>query len=160
MKTIIIECPSCNGTGLYKGMAERDKCAVVCHNCKGSGKTEYSYNDFTGRKVREDIDRVFEDSCGYVHSSKNVTCEDDKIIKFEEGGCTYKEWLNGAEPKPVKDLYCPYIWDNRGMGNEPCSRCKEGIKGFGRISNCTFYSDKAKCWEEYEKKLEAENASE
>lgn len=150
MKTIIIECPSCKGTGLYRGMAERDKCAVVCSTCKGTGKTEYSYNEFTGRKIQKDVKRVFKDSCGYVHSDNNVEYENGKTIKFEEGGCTYEEWLDGVEPKPVKDLYCPYIWNNKGIGNEPCSRCKEGHKGFGYISNCIFYSDKAKCWEEYE----------
>ena len=32
-KTIQIECPSCKGTGLYKGYAEKDDCAVICANC-------------------------------------------------------------------------------------------------------------------------------
>ena len=59
MKEIQIECPSCKGTGLYVGVCERDGCAVVCTQCKGKGYTTYRYNDFTGRKIREGIKRVF-----------------------------------------------------------------------------------------------------
>jgi hypothetical protein len=152
MKTMIIEYPSCKGTGLYQGMAERDNCAVVCHSCNGTGKTEYHYNKFTGRKAKDGVKRVFARSCGYVHTAENCYTKEGNYIRFEDGGCTYEEWLKGEEPKPVKDLYCPYIWDNRGIGNEPCSRCKDGHKGFGFISDCEFYSDKAKCWAEYEAK--------
>lgn len=35
-RTIIIECQACKGTGLYKGMAERDGAAVVCSHCHGT----------------------------------------------------------------------------------------------------------------------------
>lgn len=143
-KEIIIECPSCKGTGLYKGIAERNQCAVICHTCDGKGFTSYKYREFNGRKHKPNVTRIFQNSCGYVHSAVN-----QKGIKFEEGGCTYSEWLSGARPKPVKDLYCPYIWDNKGYGNEPCSRCKEGC-GFGVISNCRYFADKAACWKEYE----------
>ncbi|HWQ30063.1 MAG TPA: hypothetical protein VN549_03645 [Negativicutes bacterium] len=150
MKTITIECPNCNGTGLYQGMAERDNCAVVCHTCKGTGKTEYSYNEFTGRKTMNGVKRVFTRSCGYVHTAENIVTAEGQSIKFEDGGCTYEEWLNGTEPKPVKDLYCPYIWDNRGMGNEPLEDCKIHCKGFGSISNCEIYHKKAECWAKLE----------
>ena len=149
LKEIIIECPDCEGTGLYVGLAERKGAAVVCHTCKGTGKTKYHYNDFTGRKKKENVVRVFAQSCGYVHTAEDYVGSNETIA-FSKGGCTYEEWLNGADPKPVKDLYCPYIWDNRGTGNEPRKRCAEGIKGFGYISNCQFFSDKASCWVEYE----------
>lgn len=150
--TIVIQCPSCKGAGLYQGMAERNGAAVVCHSCKGTGQTTYTYEDFTGRKVKEGVERVFAGSFGYVHTAENFQSADAGLIRFEEGGCTYQEWLNGAEPKPVKDLYCPYIWNNTGSGNEPCSRCKDGNKLGRRISTCTLFNDKAKCWEEYESK--------
>ena len=150
MPKLAIQCSSCNGTGLYVGCAERDGAAIVCHMCDGTGKTEFKYEEFTGKKVREGVNRVFAKSVGYVHSSKNVKFKEDGLIRFEDGGCTYGEWLVGVEPKPVKDLYCPYVWDNRGMGDEPCSRCKTGNTGLGRISECTFFKDKAKCWVEYE----------
>jgi len=38
-----IECPSCNGTGLYCGMGEKEGVAVVCCKCQGSGKYHYVY---------------------------------------------------------------------------------------------------------------------
>lgn len=151
METVKIVCRECLGTGLYKGMAEQDNCAVICGKCKGSGAVNYTYELFTGRKERRGITRVFKSSCGYGHSAEDVTTTDGRLIQFSKGGCSYEEWLQGAEPKPVKDLYCPYLWDTRGMGNEPLDRCKEH-KGFGYISNCLHYEDKATCWKMLEDK--------
>lgn len=151
-KTIVIECQSCGGTGLYKGVAERGDCAVVCYMCKGTGKTTFTYKEFTGRKLRDGVKRVFARSVGYAHSDKDFTTKEGETIRFSEGGCTYQEWLRGEEPKPVKDLYCPYLWENKGVGNEPCSRCNKGCIGLGLISSCDFYEDKANCWKEYEAK--------
>ncbi|MDM8130120.1 hypothetical protein QUW38_02175 [Clostridium butyricum] len=150
MKKIVIECSSCKGTGLYKGMSERENCAVVCSVCHGTGKTDFFYNEFEGRKKRTDVKRVFKNSCGYVQSDEDVTTKDGKVIKFSEGGCSYEEWLNGEEPKPVEDLYCPYVWNNTGIGHEPLNDCKEHC-GFGSISNCKKYDCKEECW----KKLKA-----
>jgi hypothetical protein len=152
MPKIVIQCPSCKGTGLYKGFAEKDGAAVVCHTCQGTGKTDFSYEEFTGRKEREGVNRVYDGTHGYGISDIDYTTAEGKVIRFSEGGCTYEEWKNGATPKPIKDLYCPYMHDNRGIGNEPLNRCKEGCKSFGLISNCTFYADKATCWREYEEK--------
>ena len=38
MKTIdmMIECPSCKGTGVYSGMGENKNVAVVCYKSKGT----------------------------------------------------------------------------------------------------------------------------
>ena len=151
-KTITIECGSCQGTGLYKGMSERDNCAVVCYSCKGTGKVDFTYNEFEGRKRRTDIKRVFKKSCGYIHSDQDTITREGKEIKFTEGGCTYEEWLNGVDPKPVKSLYCPYIWDNKGAGNEPLKDCREHCKGFGSISDCEIYHQKEECWAKLESK--------
>jgi len=145
-KEIVIECNSCDGTGLYKGMAERDECAVVCVTCQGKGSVNYSYRPFNGRKDRKGIKRVFSKSCGYVHSAKNAETITGNVINFEKGGCTYEEWKNGEIPKPVRELYCPYIWDNRGIGKEPLSDCRIHLKGFGNISGCAKYSQKDECW--------------
>ena len=62
-----IECPSCGGTGLYQGMGEGKGTAVICHSCEGSGSYmySYSYNDFTGRKIKEGIQRVYLTGFGY-----------------------------------------------------------------------------------------------
>jgi len=38
-----IVCQSCDGTGLYKGFAEKDGAAVVCSRCDGTGKEHYVF---------------------------------------------------------------------------------------------------------------------
>ena len=143
-----IECPNCNGTGLYKGSCERGDCAVICNKCYGSGKVDFEFTPFEGRKHREDVERVFRSSYGFVHTGQDFTSKDGKLVQFSKGGCTYQEWLDGGDPKPVKELYCPYVWDNRGAGNAPCSRCEEGLKWGSSIKTCKYFGDKAKCWEE------------
>lgn len=152
MPKITIECSSCHGTGLYKGCAEKDGAAVICYKCDGTGKVEFSFEEFTGRKRKEGIRRVYDGSHGYVISDKDCITKSGDVIRFSEGGCTYEEWLSGKEPAPIKDLYCPYQHDNRGIGNEPLERCKEGCPAFGPIYKCKYHVDKAKCWELYEKK--------
>lgn len=147
-----VECSSCGGSGLYCGFAEKNGCAVICSTCNGTGCEKISYKPFVKRHIKHTIKRVFKSSYGYCHGPNNVITDEGVLIRFEEGGCTYQEWLNGAEPKPVKDLYCPYLWNNRGIGNEPLNRCKEDNTLCGRISNCKYYKDKAKCWELYEKR--------
>lgn len=57
-KTIEIECPSCRGTGLYRGFAEPSGVAVVCIHCQGTGAGKITYTPFTGRKRREGIHTV------------------------------------------------------------------------------------------------------
>ncbi|HHX13228.1 MAG TPA: hypothetical protein GX731_10430 [Clostridiales bacterium] len=148
-KTIEIECKSCSGTGLYKGSTERDGCATVCTTCEGTGKVDFTYKEFEDRKLRIDVKRVFGNTCGYIHSDQDVTTKEGKLIRFSNGGCTYEEWLSGANPKPVKELYCPYIWNNKGIGDEPLQECKEYC-GFGSISNCKIYDRKHECWKKLE----------
>lgn len=87
-KEIEIQCPSCEGYGIYQGMSERDGSAVVCSSCKGTGKTIYRYREFTGRKVKENVKRIFKTSCGYVHSANDVTTQEGKTIEFS------KRWLH------------------------------------------------------------------
>lgn len=151
MITIKIECSSCKGTGLYKGVAERGGAAVVCHSCNGTGESTFSYNEFTGRKTKGGINRVYQGSFGYCIGDTDIVTDDEKEIRFSKFGCTYGEWLNGKTPEHIKDLYCPYMADNKGMGNEPLERCKQGCHGFGSISNCDYYNDKATCWDLLEK---------
>lgn len=144
-----IECPACQGTGLYIGMAERNGAAIVCHQCKGSGcyHYQYSYKLFTKRKIRNDVKRVFGNSCGYIHSAEDVVA-DGKTIKFSKGGASYQEWLNGKEPEPLKELYCPLQWSGQRW-HSPL-HCKDNFWG-GYISECPKRCDMAKCWELYEK---------
>jgi len=150
-KTIEIECPDCKGFGLYRGRCEERGSAVVCHTCEGTGKSTFTYNEFTGRKHVEGVKRVFYSSCGYQMSAEDATTKEGVLLKFTEGGCTYEEWEKGTgNPRiPVKTLYCPYEWNNQGVGNEPLKKCAIGI-GM-RIYGCSRNKDKAECWKEYEK---------
>ena len=143
-----VNCPSCNGTGLYHGLAERDDCAVVCSRCDGIGMTIVHYTKFVGRVKREDIERVFPGAFGYVHSHKDVTVETGEVLHFSKYGCTYAEWLKGAEPKPMEELYCPYMFDNQGSGNEPFLECKDRKWG-EHISSCVHFKDMKECWERW-----------
>ena len=58
METIKTECGSCQGTGVFCGMAEPKGVGVVCLNCKGTGCREIKYTPFTGRKRRDDVSQV------------------------------------------------------------------------------------------------------
>jgi len=55
------ECSACGATGLYKGFAEPEGTAVVCHNCNGTGCQTMKYTPFTGRKRKRGIKRVIGD---------------------------------------------------------------------------------------------------
>jgi len=55
MPSIVIQCESCGGSGLYQGFAEAKDCAVVCLGCRGQGWTKYSYKEFEGRKKKRGI---------------------------------------------------------------------------------------------------------
>jgi hypothetical protein len=144
-----IECQHCGGTGLYVGMAERDGSAVVCHHCKGTGKVnhEFRYTEFTQRRPRSDVRRVFQSSCGYVHSADNVTTEDGKSIEFSNGGASYADWLGGKKPLPLKNLYCPLQFTGQ-QWHAPY--CKDNFWG-GMLTDCPERCNMAACWELWEK---------
>jgi hypothetical protein len=153
-----IECPACKGTGLYKGMCEKGGSAVVCHSCKGTGRTTftYSYTEFTGKKKRDDVNRVYSGSHGYVLTDKDITTDEGKKIEFSKAGCSYEDWLKGKEPVPVKDLYCPYSYTNQRLQTNDVNdlyktRCSKAL-GFGLISACKLNCEKHVCWEIFEGK--------
>lgn len=159
MKTVIDEkivCKSCGGTGLYKGMAELGDCAVICTTCKGTGCQDfhYEYEKFEKRILRHNIKRVFKSSCGYAHTDKDMPgCQ------FSKAGCSYGDFLDGVEPLPVKELYCPYLFSNQAMQNKGHKDysfykyfCKEQVdKTLGkRISDCEMFKNKGVCWRRLE----------
>lgn len=143
-----IKCQSCNGTGLYVGMAERDGAAVICFTCKGTGKFhhKFTYEEFTERTKRSDVRRVFKTSCGYTQCPDDVT-NDGKLIEFSKAGVPYEDWLTGGQPLPLKTLYCPKMWTSQQWDSETCKQhCICGTS----INNCPNRDNMAKCWEEYE----------
>ncbi|QQG44568.1 MAG: hypothetical protein HYW86_01470 [Candidatus Roizmanbacteria bacterium] len=56
--TVKIQCKSCSGTGVYRGYQEPKGVAVVCHDCKGTGGVDFSYEPFTGLKRQDGVDIV------------------------------------------------------------------------------------------------------
>jgi hypothetical protein len=84
---IIIECPSCWGTGLYSGFAEPKGVAVVCHDCEGTGGQNFVYKEFTGRRKRRDIERVSVSRTKSILACGPITKE-----------ISYRDWLEGTKP--------------------------------------------------------------
>lgn len=143
-----IKCQSCDGTGLYVGLAERDGAAVVCTTCKGTGKYhhKFTYDEFTARIKRDDVKRVFKTSCGYVQTPDDVEV-DGKTIEFSKSGISYEGWLTGGQPLPLKSLYCPKMWTGQQWNSETCEKhCRCGTS----INYCPNRENMAKCWDEYD----------
>jgi len=139
--TVDIECPSCKGTGLYRGRKERDAAAVVCYKCGGTGCCKYTYKPFMGRVSREDVKRVYTTAGDYM-----ISAEDGKKIKFSQAGASYEDWLAGVEPKPIKDLHCPHQHTNQNWRYSHCE-----VLGIGdSISKCPNRDAMEVCWEMYE----------
>jgi hypothetical protein len=87
--TIEIECPSCQGTGVYRGFAEPQGVAVVCLHCEGTGKETITYKPFTGRKRRDGIHTV-RLSAGTLLVTG---------VGPRGGSVTYEEFLAGKVPR-------------------------------------------------------------
>lgn len=144
-------CKPCNGTGIYKGFAERDGWGVVCKVCDGSGKHHFKheYEEFTERKERKDIQQVLEVNPGIMVGN----AKKDKL-QDSFGGITYEEWVKtGSFPKKteMREYTCPAWWyQSADYTKKPewdeCISC-------GSFSECKNYSNKSKCWE----KFDAEN---
>ena len=148
-------CKACGGTGLYKGFAEKEGCAVVCNQCNGNGFKKTASGE---RKLCNDVKRVFAHSAGFVHAAtgKYKNEKTGKWFNFEDGGCTYQEWLAGLKPQPVKTLYCPYLWtqqelqtrDKNGLYENHCGKHLH----LGSITDCNRYPKMHECWNIFENK--------
>ena len=104
--------------------------------CKKCGSTQI----YLRLKTHEKYCRT----CGYVHSAK-----DENGIEFSKGGVSYQGWLNGEEPKPLKELYCPLQWT--GQTWKSPLFCKDTFFG-GLISECPYRNEHgtSNCWAAYE----------
>lgn len=153
---MIIECPACKGTGVYSGMAESKDIAVICYNCKGTGKYKYtySYNEFTGRKLKKGIKRVYKKGTQYKLGLGKIDFKGIGTIDMNKEGISYQEFLEGKMPGHIKSLECPMMADQDSCHkiNGFVDKCNELGLSWGRlISDCYNYSNKAKCWERFEK---------
>jgi hypothetical protein len=154
---LVIECPACNGTGVYQGMCERGGTAVICHRCDGTGAYTYrfEYNLFQGRQINPNVDRVYESSYDYVISTGILEFKTESgpiSINMDKEGVSYKEFLQGKMPKHIESLRCPLRADQ-----DACHKIKgfvdecESLNGgwIGTISSCKYQPFKHKCWERF-----------
>ena len=88
MNEVLAECSSCNGTGLYRGFAEREGVAVVCVVCNGTGCTKLRYKPFVKRHGRRDVK--------YVHRSKGMFIGTG--VGPSGGRVSYEEFEKGRMP--------------------------------------------------------------
>lgn len=153
---IMIECPSCKGTGVYSGMGESKNVAVVCKTCKGTGEYHYvySYNEFTGRKKATGIDRVYLDGYGYKIGKGKINFSDVGMVDMDKEGVSYDEFLEGKMPEHIKKLACPMLAD-QGTCHEITGfvdKCNElNGRHFSFIKECKYYPNREKCWKRFEK---------
>lgn len=57
-ETMKVECPSCNGTGLYQGFMERMDEAVICTSCNGTGAKDLVFTRFSVRRRKNGILKI------------------------------------------------------------------------------------------------------
>jgi hypothetical protein len=117
----------------------------------------HQYNEFTEKKLRKDVNRVYKTASSYIITSQDIITDEGKTIKFSEAGVDYKSWLDGEEPKPIKELHCPL--EHYGQG----SAKGEEFKGFGPcrdylalggfISKCSV-QHREECWKTFEEEFD------
>ena len=146
------ECQSCKGTGIYKGLAERDDFGVVCHTCNGTGchVFKHTYTDFTKRKTTRGVRHVIQVNPGIIVG----VGVDNKFTDF--GGMGYKEWSNGKEfphGSEMRRFTCPAWWYQ--CANYKLKPNWDTCIRYGAFSDCKHFTDKDKCWDRFD----AENKS-
>ena len=149
MKTIEYdaECDACGGTGLYRGIGERDGFAVVCHRCKGTGcrSVKINYTPFTVRKEDTHVKRVLEYNPGICVGINNEGLNLDSF-----GGIPYEKWLSGQGfplGTEMRTYSCPAQW---------CQNTSNFTRGdwdeceLGSFRGCSHYVKKSMCWERFD----------
>lgn len=155
MKTIEFdeECKSCNGTGVFIGMAERDGAAVVCHTCKGTGCFHFihTYEEFEKKKHNPEASRVYQYNPGIMIGNREGVCS---LPDF--GGMSYLDWRKGKRfPKgsEMRKFSCPCWW-YQGADYEKKPNWKECLSNLGRtFSQCAHFPNKEMCWERWDKEF-------
>lgn len=147
------KCQACKGTGIYRGMAERDGYAVVCRRCNGTGKFHFvhQFEAFDQREVCKGVHTVVEFNPGI--------CLGGKAGAYNFGGISYTDWLEG-KPFPqgaeMREYTCPYWWYQTANYNKRprWKECNEGCRG--AFSKCLYFSEKHTCWERFDAEQEGE----
>jgi hypothetical protein len=147
------ECSNCGGTGVYVGETERGGASVVCANCGGTGKSVITYIPFTGRKTRDDVERVYLSSYGFCIAPKDIDFDGIGKVDLAKAGVSYDEFIGGEMPKHIKKMGCPMA-----VGQGACHGKKGFVEGCGEfglslgglISKCNNQCNKLECWERFE----------
>jgi hypothetical protein len=150
--TIEIECPSCSGTGIYMGMGEKEGASILCHTCKGTGKSTYTYNPFTGRKIHDRASRVYLRGYGYCISTGITQFKGVGPIDMSKEGVSYQEFLDGKMPTHIEKLACPMMTDQGACHDKKgfVNICEEKNGGwFSVLSSCKYQCKKGECWDRF-----------
>ena len=139
------ECPSCHGTGIYEGMAERDGLGIECHTCKGTGKSHVSYTPFTSKKKCDTITHVIKRNIGY--------CLPPELTK--KYNIKYEDWYNGKQLPSTEDRErsCPCWWyQSADSSKKPTwEECFASL-GYS-FSKCPHFCNKESCWKRWDKEF-------
>jgi hypothetical protein len=143
------KCQSCNGTGIYVGMAEHDGFGVVCNSCKGTGCTHrvIEYDDFDGLKKIDNVKQVVQCNPGFCLGVN------EKYTYKSFGGMSYEDWWSGKKfmtGSEMRQFVCPCWWyQTADYKKKPDWRECE----WGSFSLCSHFATKEKCWERWDKEF-------
>jgi hypothetical protein len=146
------KCPSCKGTGLYVGMAERDGAAIKCYTCKGTGRHHFvhHYEPFVARAARRDIERVYE-----VNPGIGIGKGHGEYELSDFGGMPYDDWARG-KPFPAgsenRRFTCPAWWYQSADYEKKPNWLDCAV--LGMFSNCPHFTTKHRCWERWDREQE------
>lgn len=140
-------CGACQATGLYVGMAERCGAAVVCYQCKGTGKVRhrFEWDDFTGRQPRADVRRVYQCNPGIAIGEGNG----HRLEDF--GGLSVEAWERDQSFGPGTEdraHTCP-AWFYQSADSSRQPHWKECLVA-GMFSRCQHFHNKAACWRRFD----------
>lgn len=172
-KRVRCVCGSCKGTGIYKGMTEKDDLGVICYNCNGTGNYILNIED-NMQLVRDNqngVVYVVEDGV-ITHSTElfeelkrredvnYVMYATSRVFSptwlFEHGASEinvirYEEFLNGMLPLPMREYTCPgYMIQNYGNNkyNTEYNCYDHGAYGSHPFSDCSLYGT-MECWDKF-----------
>ncbi len=152
---IVIECSSCNGTGIYCGIGESKGTGVICSKCKGTGCYNFKLERklFTKKAIREGIERFYLSGSGYKIVLGIVGFKGIGETNMNKEGASYSDFTNGKFPTYIKQLGCPMLADQGACHNIKgfVDHCNDNGLDWGmNINNCRNKSNKSECWKRFE----------
>lgn len=142
------ECSLCQGSGIVTSPQERAGTGIVCKACVGTGcrNRVLAYDEFVGKRLREDIKWVYATNPGIVGLDGN----------FMDGGVMYRDFVNnpaspsapGAEPR---EFFCPAWWYQSVdiQRNPRWAEC-ESVPDPKLFRECPMFWEKEDCWKRWD----------